>query len=101
MASRTSRSPGDAGIHARPIFRHLLEHGDVTSRDAGGRAVITLTVDDWLLERLLTFDAGSEDLEDNGDAGRTTTRRRTTRLAEPASVTRDNQTGSAGASLPR
>jgi hypothetical protein len=31
--------------------------------------VITLAVDDWLLERLLTFDAGSEGLEDNGDAG--------------------------------
>jgi hypothetical protein len=31
--------------------------------------VIMLTVDDWLLERLLTFDGGSEDLEDNGDAG--------------------------------
>jgi hypothetical protein len=29
--------------------------------------VITFAVDDWLLERLLTFDAGSEDLEDNGD----------------------------------
>jgi hypothetical protein len=31
--------------------------------------VITLAVDDWLVERLLTFDGGSEDLEDNGDAG--------------------------------
>ena len=28
---------------------------------------MTLAVDDWLLDRLMTFDAGSEDLEDNGD----------------------------------
>jgi hypothetical protein len=31
--------------------------------------VITFAVDDWLLEQLLIFDAGSEDLEDDGDAG--------------------------------
>jgi hypothetical protein len=30
--------------------------------------VITLAVDDWLLERLLTFDAGYEEHEDNGDS---------------------------------
>jgi hypothetical protein len=47
-----------------------LEHGDVTGRDAGGRAMITLTVDDWLLERLLTCDAGSEDLEDEATLDR-------------------------------
>ena len=29
--------------------------------------MITLAVDDWLLERLLTFDAGAEEGEDNGD----------------------------------
>jgi hypothetical protein len=34
---------------------------------AAGRVVITLAVDDWLLEQLLTFDGGAEDLEDNGD----------------------------------
>ena len=38
-----------------------------SGRDVAGRTVITLAVDDWLLERLLTFDAGAEDHEDNGD----------------------------------
>jgi hypothetical protein len=46
----------------------LLDRGDIASSDAVGRTVITLAVDDWLLEQLLTFDAGSEDLEDNGAA---------------------------------
>ena len=47
---------------------HLLQHGDVAGRDATGRTVITLAVDDWLLDRLMTFDAASEDMEDNGDS---------------------------------
>jgi hypothetical protein len=58
----------DPGAQARSILHHLLEHGDVAGSDAVGRTVITFAVDDWLLERLLTFDAGSEELEDNGDA---------------------------------
>jgi hypothetical protein len=59
--------PTDAGSQARTILHHLLEHGDLAGRDAVGRTVIMLAVEDWLLERLLTFDAGSEDHEDNGD----------------------------------
>jgi hypothetical protein len=59
--------PLEPGTQARAILHHLLEHGDVAGRDAVGRTVITFAVDDWLLERLLTFDAGSEDLEENGD----------------------------------
>ena len=35
---------------------------------ARGRALIVLAVEEPLLERLLTFDAGAEDLEDGGDA---------------------------------
>ena len=35
---------------------------------SAGRAVIQLAVSPWVLERLLTFDGGSEDLEDNGDS---------------------------------
>jgi hypothetical protein len=58
----------DPAAQARTILHHLLEHGDVAGQDAVGRTVITFAVDDWLLERLLTFDAGSEELEDNGDA---------------------------------
>jgi hypothetical protein len=57
----------DPGAQARTILHHLLEHGDVAGHDAVGRTVITLAVDDWLLEHLLTFDAGNENLEDDGD----------------------------------
>jgi hypothetical protein len=57
----------DAGGQARTILHHLLEHGDIAGRDAAGRTVIALAVDDHLLERLLTFDAGAEDFEDTGD----------------------------------
>jgi hypothetical protein len=46
----------------------LLERGDVAGEDDAGRTVTRFAVDDWLLEQLLTFDAGSEQLEDNGDA---------------------------------
>jgi hypothetical protein len=56
--------PLDPGSEARTILHHLLQHGNIAGRDAAGRTVIALAVDDWLLERLLTFDAGTEDLED-------------------------------------
>ena len=59
--------PIDTGSQARTILHHLLEHGDVTGRDAVGRRVITLAVEDWLFKRLMTFDAGAEDFEDDGD----------------------------------
>jgi hypothetical protein len=59
--------PIDAGSEARTILHHMMQHGDVTGRDAVGRRVITLAVDDWLFERLMMFDAGAEDLEDSGD----------------------------------
>ena len=42
--------------------------GDIAGRDAAGRTLIVLAVEEPLLERLLTFDAGAEDLEDGGDA---------------------------------
>ena len=58
----------DPGAQARALLHHLLEAGDIVGRDAAGRVVIQLAADDWLLERLLTFDAGSEDLEYNADA---------------------------------
>jgi hypothetical protein len=57
----------DPAAQARTILHHLLQHGDIAGRDTAGRTVITLAVDRWLLEQLLTFDAGSEDLEDGGD----------------------------------
>lgn len=58
--------PIDTASQARTILHHILEHGDVAGRDAAGRTVIALAVDDWLLERLLTFDAGAKD-NDDGD----------------------------------
>ena len=33
-------------------------------RDRAGRTLITLAVDAWTLDQLLTFNAGAEDLED-------------------------------------
>ena len=58
--------PLDPGSQARTILHHLLENGDIIGRDEAGRTVIQLSADDSL-EQLMTFDAGSEDLEDNGD----------------------------------
>jgi hypothetical protein len=50
------------------LLLHLLEHGDVVGRDVGGRTVIQLAVDDWVLEKLMAFDADAPELEDQGDA---------------------------------
>jgi hypothetical protein len=58
----------DPGSQARTILHHLLERADIAGSGAAGPTVITFAVDDRLLEQLLTFDAGSEDLEDDGDA---------------------------------
>ena len=52
---------------ARTLLHHLLEHGDVVGSDSAGRTVIQLPVDDWVLDRLLAFDAGAAELEDVGD----------------------------------
>ena len=60
--------PLDPGSEARTILHHLLAHGDIAGRDDAGRTLITLAVDDWLLDHLLTFDAGAEELEEGGDA---------------------------------
>ena len=40
----------------------------MVGRDPAGRTVIQLAADDWLLEQLLAFEAGAEDLEDEDDA---------------------------------
>jgi hypothetical protein len=58
----------DPGAQARTILHHVLQHGDIAGRDAAGRTVITLAVDEWLLEQMLTFDADVEELEDGGDS---------------------------------
>jgi hypothetical protein len=59
--------PLPPGAEARLLLHHLLEHGDVVGRDAAGRTMILLAVDDCVLEKLMTFDADAADLEDGGD----------------------------------
>jgi hypothetical protein len=59
------QSPGD---EARALLHHFLEHGDIVGRDTAGRSIIQLTVDDWTLEKLATFDADGAELEDGADA---------------------------------
>jgi hypothetical protein len=61
--------PLDPGARARALLHHILRHGDVAGQDAAGRTIITLAVEPWALEQLLTFDAGAEELEDaDGEA---------------------------------
>ena len=60
-------SIGFALSRSRDLLHHLLEHGDIVGRDAAGRTVIQLAVDDWALDKLLTFDADAAELEDGGD----------------------------------
>jgi hypothetical protein len=47
----------------RAVLRQILETGDVLGRDASGRVVLTLAIDEWLLDKLAAFDAAAEDLE--------------------------------------
>jgi hypothetical protein len=60
--------PLSPDAHARALLHALLEASDVIGRDAAGRIVIQLAVGDWLLEQLLTFDGGAENLENGDDA---------------------------------
>jgi hypothetical protein len=59
--------PLPSTIEARPLLHHLLEQVDIVGRDAVGRTIIQLAVDDWVLERLMTFDADAAEVEDEGD----------------------------------
>ena len=49
------------------MLQHLLEHGDVVGRDAAGQTIIELSVDDYVLETLMTFDAEAAELEPEPD----------------------------------
>jgi hypothetical protein len=51
----------------RAISGQLFEHGDIVGTDTAGRTIIQLPVDDWVLEKLMTFDVEAADLEDGGD----------------------------------
>ena len=56
--------PLSPGAEARALLHHILEHGDIVGRDTTGRAIIQLAVDDWVLDKLLGFDAEAAELED-------------------------------------
>jgi hypothetical protein len=54
--------PLPPAIQARALLHHIIEHGDVVGRDAAGRIIIQLAVDDRVLEKLMTFDAEAAEL---------------------------------------
>jgi hypothetical protein len=59
--------PLPPGAEARALLHYVLEHADIVGRDSVGRTIIELAVDDWVLDKLMTFDAEAADLEDGGD----------------------------------
>jgi hypothetical protein len=59
--------PLPPGAEARALLHHLLEHADVVGKDTAGRTIIQLAMDDWVLERVLAFDAEAADLEGGGE----------------------------------
>ena len=59
--------PLSQNVQARALLHHLLEHGDIVGRDAVGRTIIQLAVDDRVLETLMTFDADAAELEPEPD----------------------------------
>jgi hypothetical protein len=52
---------------ARALLHHLLEHGDIVGRDTAGHTIIQLSVNDCILETLMTFDADAAELEPEPD----------------------------------
>jgi hypothetical protein len=60
--------PLPPAAESRALLHHLLEHGDIVGVDAAGRMIIELAVDNWVLGKLMTFDAEATDAEDGGDA---------------------------------
>jgi hypothetical protein len=59
--------PLSQDVQARALLHHLLEHGDIVGRDAAGRTIVQLAVDDRVLETLMTFDADAAELEPEPD----------------------------------
>ena len=59
--------PLPPGVEARALLHHLLEHGDIVGRDAAGRTIVQLAVDDRVFETLMTFDAEAAELEPEAD----------------------------------
>jgi hypothetical protein len=59
--------PLPPNVAARVLLHHLLEHGDIVGSDAAGQTIIQLSVNDHVLERLMTFDADAAELEPEPD----------------------------------
>jgi hypothetical protein len=59
--------PLPPGAEARALLHHLLEHGDIVGKDAAGRTIMQLAVDDWVLAKLMKFDADAAEFEDGAD----------------------------------
>jgi hypothetical protein len=49
------------------LLHHLLERCDIVGRDAAGQTIIQLSMNDYVLETLMTFDAEAADLEPEPD----------------------------------
>jgi hypothetical protein len=49
------------------LLHHLLDHGDIVGRDAAGQTIIQLSVNDYVLETLMTFNAEAAELEPEPD----------------------------------
>ena len=59
--------PGGKKV-AKDLLRMIINTGHVEQAcEMTGRTTMRLELEDWQLELLNVFDAGSEDLEDDGD----------------------------------
>jgi hypothetical protein len=54
--------PLPPSAEARALLHDLLGHGDIVGRDTAGRTILQLALDDWVLEKFVTFDADAADL---------------------------------------
>ena len=52
---------------AEKLLCDILEHGDITGRDATGRTILELAVPLPLLDRMIEFGADLAESEDGGD----------------------------------
>jgi hypothetical protein len=60
--------PGGRNV-AKDLLRMIIDTGHVEETcQVTGRTVMRLELEDWQVELLSVFDAGSEDLENEGDA---------------------------------
>jgi hypothetical protein len=51
------------------LLHRLVQHGDIVVRDAAGRRITQLSVNDYILERLMTIAEGAELEPETGRRG--------------------------------